>query len=1386
MAGESGQQSHVVPTSLLVLVLGIGGYYFVDSPLKSARHKEANDPPNVTYIADESIRARLWQDPLNPVYKHWERYTGAVASRSEESAEDGEPVLPVGVAEPKSISDLRRNVSRLLSDPVCLSESLLIVPMIVSGGWYPNDREQRRRDRYALVSALSAANYSPRNAGRLGFAVAPRAGTFANAGGSNATQPGIGADGSFPFGFEWYRSSRSVPIKDRCGSAVPWSHVLVLWLDDQEMAGDTLAKAESLLTAILGTASRDHGYSSYAVRIIGPSTSEMLVSMHDEAVGYVQDRKKALEREEKRRSFLLETRLDGTIFDYQPNPGELTLHGFSHAFDVLLTYLDRFLDDGLQLSPSETGALKACVRRRFEKEQTSTEANDDSHPLRKSMVEECLAEKTIGEISDSNKAWREIVTRSWVDNLWLLNPSLAERADQLPNALRSLLVATNQYLDYGLNPNRDVSHLQQCLAQTLRLDKEAVASCLGEWTTPDRESDRLYWTTRVVGGWTDKNGDQALGQLVPSGPRDELDLGQLPDPLSRTRIYSPRSTLPWKYIGESESTRSNRGTGPGFSADTNAHEAIGTDEEFLELLLKAGFSIEDFVSTVARDNVTVAVLADELARRGLFRAGTPSDIAVLFEIESDYGRAMPVLVECYVGQLLSQSGEEVKAFRRTGHSEIEIFQEPSKCTNPESRVFQYGYLNGIDGEEPFKPPKKNEATKSSRLGGEESMDAAFRRESELAHAAGRPQVDYLRRLASSIAQEDRKLRKEKSSDRGFRAIAVLGSDVYDKQLIFQALNEVLPNTLFITTDYDDRLAHPSQYAWNQNLLIASGYGLTVNRSFFAALSENDRDLVRKGIAPTKDGTFKPASIDKIARFEEKPALGRWQQENVIEVPPFRDGYQTATYVAARLSLFSDLSRVSALEGRRFTAPKPRLFEIGRSGALDITPEENLPCGAEKKTTGELRWQAHDHCVHGRVGWTQHAVQQRSSQITKVMFTLSPLLVTILIWTSALWRKFQQRMIANVQIRYDAIGLLILLVFFIYILQLLLSWNSHSAEPWLLFEGTSGVVTLALRLQVIALGLAILPIAYDRFHRSNMDLSLRFELPQKASFSWRTLRIDPWLAAINDQTSFGRSQEVQAVQLWKQYRTLGKSKARLIRVASPVVMVSIAFLYWYHELQREHALTRMGIQHNDWIVIALTAFAVILTIFLTIDAMKLGQAYIRALGRYDVRWKLRAVDSSSQNLNLHANVYSALRSIDMITYRTETVMPLIIFPFAMVLLLLVSRSNLFEGWEWDPTLAGFYIFLSLFVLIRAILLQREAEKSRSRLIMKIERMKNEFYGIKDTTKRDQFIAQSSNVIGYIQSVKRGAFAPWHRHPIVQAIFLPFGGIGTIAIVESFFL
>jgi hypothetical protein len=144
------------------------------------------------------------------------------------------------------------------------------------------------------------------------------------------------------------------------------------------------------------------------------------------------------------------------------------------------------------------------------------------------------------------------------------------------------------------------------------------------------------------------------------------------------------------------------------------------------------------------------------------------------------------------------------------------------------------------------------------------------------------QFDYLSRLGDRIEDLDSDLFRNEGGS--VTAIGIVGGDTYDTLMILQALRPKLPNALFFTTGLDSRFWDSSELKWSRNLIVASGYGLQLNRELQG------------------------------------------------QVPPFRNSVQTAQFAA----VLAALKVPGLIEGMEIP---PRRFEIGRTGPVDLSVVE---------------------------------------------------------------------------------------------------------------------------------------------------------------------------------------------------------------------------------------------------------------------------------------------------------------------------------------------------------------------------------------------------------------------------------------------------------------
>jgi hypothetical protein len=285
-----------------------------------------------------------------------------------------------------------------------------------------------------------------------------------------------------------------------------------------------------------------------------------------------------------------------------------------------------------------------------------------------------------------------------------------------------------------------------------------------------------------------------------------------------------------------------------------------------EIFAKAGISLH---RTIGTDAMLAEQLVKELKLRNVDMTESCVDakcqqpVALISEWDSLYGRVLPRTVAA----VAKNDGRGVPS------AALEDHINTLRKNDWPSWIHHYSYLSGLDGELPPKQGGKDGRDSGSK---DKGSDFSKRLAQGKELPEGRGQLDYVRRLVQTLHHAAEEI------PGGYRAIGVLGSDVYDKLLILQALRDSFPQAIFFTTDLDAQLAHPDQWAWTRNLVIASHFGLELRGDI------------------------------------QEP------------IPPFRDSYQTSFF-------FTVMQALKDPEKRMFIKDlPPRVYEIGRQGPYDLS------------------------------------------------------------------------------------------------------------------------------------------------------------------------------------------------------------------------------------------------------------------------------------------------------------------------------------------------------------------------------------------------------------------------------------------------------------------
>ncbi len=827
---------------------------------------------------------------------------------------------------------------------------------------------------------------------------------------------------------------------------------------------------------------------------------------------------------------------------------------------------------------------------------------------------------------------------------------------------------------------------------------------------------------------------------------------------NRIKLYSPWSTAPEPLLLQ----RARRSPRDGEAAKDREVKSVA------EALEAAGV---DFIRTVCSDDQLMDRLVDELELRGVDLGDSESGdhVVLISELDRFYGRAMPVTFAAAIDAhqhrdlRAKMTSKDILSIIRGQESFLEQW---AKTHRP--HIHHFNYLRGVD---------RGSADDITETGSASLRDGETQagKKNRVEQPFGPGQVDYVRRLARRIVELDRK--HKQTGEGRVKAIGVLGGDVYDKILILQALRSEFSGTIFFTTDLDARLIHPDQYQWTRNLVIASSYGLRLSETLWPMMDRN---------------------------------------VNSNSVPPFREGYQTAVFFSC-LDALGEIPDIGSVHENT-----PQLFEVARSGAYDITFDEDKriihPPRKAELPNYTLIWFGFLALVlaiflvllHSRTlprlvaGWGKEA-DSKGEQGT-YPDVLSD-------YNKCYKHQFYSLLILV------AVGVALVLLF-----RRMLETNNQggTGEPFALFEGISIWPTEIIRALVVLLGGYFLISGNFRIQRSNIQLAWEFGVsgqpkpPMKRRsaspnnvllgiISWTKNTLAPRMRNMftpfwrDPSEELGEEKVIHATELWPEYNKRGKTTNRIIRISVLVVLYLMFGRLLISMSDDPHVPFRGPISGNFDTFILITSVIMTVTLtFFVVDATILCNRFIKLLALHRTEWppetKISTQISRLPNADakkwkkiadrFHTDWYGDWLDINMIAERTKAIGRLIIYPFLLLFFMILSRNSYFDAWDWPIALILILGIMLSYAIYCAFSLRRAAESARKQAIIRLkDRILHVMSGKKeDEANRKDRVDKIKLIIERIQLIRTGAFAPLTQHPILAALALPLGGVGTLALID----
>ena len=471
------------------------------------------------------------------------------------------------------------------------------------------------------------------------------------------------------------------------------------------------------------------------------------------------------------------------------------------------------------------------------------------------------------------------------------------------------------------------------------------------------------------------------------------------------------------------------------------------------------------------------------------------------------------------------------------------------------------------------------------------------------------------------------------------------------------------------------------------------------------------------------------------------AYGLWRSEPTVT---FRDSYQAALFAAVQ----------QALDLEAHGAPEPQLFEISRTGVVPLDSP-----GSQDRD------------------WRETA------------YLLTPLAALAVFATVMFMRQWEETARArglvygfvSIFAALAAAGLFVVVQF----------WLPRQ-EPGPLFDGVSAVPMVTLQITTICFAVAVVFFAGGRMRHALFHVAdrLREEQPDcrlKLAAVWDLWTWATGKTAVRAAPSrwcncpglvstwkyeiarFDDKRFKAAADLWSDLRHYSRWWWRCARVVAVLFVGWLLREAYFANVRPEQPLLGQAVTAPgcvEWMLPIMVFWA----ISYCRDTLSMWLAFIRAVGRFDV------IGGRMEKSRMKSK--AAIRgrwSMDLLVRCTDLIGPVVVLPLILMVLLLLSRSTIFEGWNWTAPLIVFHVGLAVYILFIAVEFQREASHAREAVLDRLRE-----------ARLDAEVGESTeieNVMEYIRSRRDGAFVSWTQQPILKALVLPLGTWALIELLEA---
>lgn len=348
------------------------------------------------------------------------------------------------------------------------------------------------------------------------------------------------------------------------------------------------------------------------------------------------------------------------------------------------------------------------------------------------------------------------------------------------------------------------------------------------------------------------------------------------------------------------------------------------------------------------------------------------------------------------------------------------------------------------------------------------------------------------------------------------------------------------------------------------------------------------------------------------------------------------------------------------------------------------------------------------------------------------------------------------------------------------------------EPFVWLEGVSVWPSLVVRFVAFVTILTFWYVLQKRFQQQEKSISKDFEIALQAPGKlnrrwWSAVLTGPHLnlASIDKDGKAVKKEsaeeKVEVTTLWQNYlRATRWGEMVWWIVASMLIGGPLGFVAF--QVLGSPSFPHRGelVLHLHRLILFLKVLALWTVIFWAGYETRACARFIETLSGVPNEWPDQVLDRKTKETGVPRAYLDDYLDFQLIVRATQRIHLLIYLPFVSILFIVIARSNFFDAMDFPLPLVLIMGLALTYALHSAWLLRQSAEK------MRVTALKN-YEKLRSTPTWPPISAEEIDLLmERIRNSHDGAFVPFAQQPALRALLLPFGGYGSMQLIEFLFM